>query len=269
MDKNINIACGDCYLENWLNFDYTPHSKYVKKANLTDRIPIFDQQANVVYSSHFIEHLPISCIPKFISECFRVIAPRGIIRLVLPDFEELCRTYIKNREVQDHQKADFLMLEIIDQYARLKPGGKLDDYYEKIYNSKNNEMIDYVKKRTGHVISNKEHIIFYDKLKKIIYNPSRIMNALEYFYIRALIKLLPPSFREQNVSLTNIGEKHLWAYDFYIIQKLLLDSGFCNIQRMSANTSNIQNFPFFPLDIHEDGSPRKGLESMYIEATKP
>jgi hypothetical protein len=36
-----------------------------------------------------------------------------------------------------------------------------------------------------------------------------------------------------------------------------------------ASTSRFEGFPFQPLDLDTDGHPRKGTESMYIEASKP
>jgi hypothetical protein len=58
-------------------------------------------------------------------------------------------------------------------------------------------------------------------------------------------------------------------YDYYSLESLLRQVGFIDVQRMSATTSNIPDFPFQPLDINHDGLPRKGVESMYIEAVKP
>lgn len=28
---NVNLACGQSYIENWVNLDYSPHSNFVKK----------------------------------------------------------------------------------------------------------------------------------------------------------------------------------------------------------------------------------------------
>lgn len=96
-----------------------------------------------------------------------------------------------------------------------------------------------------------------------------IWNRFERFYIRAVLGLLPPAFRKQNVSTATVGERHAWLYDFYSVEKLLRKAGFVEIRRVSPTTSSIPGFPFFPLDVYEDGSPRKGVESMYVEATKP
>lgn len=266
---NINIACGDSYLESWTNLDYSPHSQYVIKANLLNRLPLRDNQASCVYSSHFLEHIPRYLVSDFFSECYRITNQNGKIRLVLPDFEELCKTYLENRQNNNHEKADFLIIEIIDQYARSFSGGELGKYYHSIASSNNVEMIDYINQRTGHLLSSSSpEISKNSKLKVLIKNPKKILSEIESIYCKLLIRLLPNAFRQQNISLTTVGEKHMWAYDFHTVEQLLLNAGFQQVKRMSASTSEIVDFPFFPLDLTEKGLPRKGVESMYIEATK-
>jgi len=58
-------------------------------------------------------------------------------------------------------------------------------------------------------------------------------------------------------------------YDFHSVEQLLKRVGFVNVERVTSSTSNIVDFPFYPLDVTKEGLPRKGLESMYIEAVKP
>ena len=69
--------------------------------------------------------------------------------------------------------------------------------------------------------------------------------------------------------MASVGEKHAWMHDFYGVKKILMEAGFVVIERASAGSSRIPNFPFFPLDANSSGNPRKGVESMYIEALKP
>jgi hypothetical protein len=59
------------------------------------------------------------------------------------------------------------------------------------------------------------------------------------------------------------------VWDFYSLKKKLEAVGFVDVKRVSANTSIIKDFPFYPLDLDDRGQPRKGAESMYIEAIKP
>ena len=81
--------------------------------------------------------------------------------------------------------------------------------------------------------------------------------------------LLPAAFREQNVSLAGVGERHHWIWDFHQLQQALHEAGFLTVQRQTAQTSSIQDFSFYLLDLDQDGLPRKGAESMFVEAKKP
>ncbi len=57
-------------------------------------------------------------------------------------------------------------------------------------------------------------------------------------------------------------------YDFYTIEQLLKQAGFTDVQRMTSSSSNIPDFSLYPLYLTVNELPRKGIESMYIEAIK-
>ena len=77
---------------------------------------------------------------------------------------------------------------------------------------------------------------------------------------------MPKAFKNQNVSLAKIGETHKWLWDYHDIKKRLENAGFTNIIRKKFNESNIKDFPY-ELD-QKDNFPRKGNQSMFIEAKK-
>lgn len=265
----VNIACGDTYLPDWHNFDYAPHSKLVKRANLLGRMPLPDSCADVVYCSHFVEHIPRTRVLPFLSECFRIAKSGATIRLVLPDFEEMCVAYLDYRRTGNHAKADFLILEIIDQCVRLKRGGELREFFGSLDPQKDSDqqMMQFVRHRTGYAIPS-------DGVRRgipgwFLKSPRMWSLALEQIYVRFIVSLLPGAFKRQNVSLATVGERHAWVYDFHTISRMLEAVGFVSVTRKSAHTSGIKGFPCHPLDVASDDMPRKGAESMYIEARKP
>jgi predicted SAM-dependent methyltransferase len=268
----VNIACGNSYVEGWVNLDYVPLSPAVIRANLVGRLPLDDAAADVVYSSHFFEHIPRKRVANFLAECFRVVKPGGVIRLVLPDLDELCREYLRQRDAGAHNKADFVVLEMLDQCVRTEPGGELNSYYENLTRSDEGDMMDYVAIRTGDELSNVVNgtrSSGWRRLMKFLSQPSRIWGRLERIYCRSLASLLPAAFLEQNVSFAGVGERHAWIYDFHTLSGLLEHAGFVFIKKMNFDQSEIEAFPFYPLDIDSAGRPRKGLSSMYVEARKP
>ena len=62
--------------------------------DLSRGIPFPDASVDVVYHSHVLEHLDRDVACGFIQECARVLRPGGLIRVVVPDFERYCRSYL-------------------------------------------------------------------------------------------------------------------------------------------------------------------------------
>ncbi len=128
----INIGCGMTPTEGWLNLDNSLslriasrpllvgaaralgllnkgqsdyidfcRSNRIRWADATRRIPAEEASAQVLYSSHMLEHLDRAEVQAFLKEARRVLAPGGIIRLVVPDIRKLCEAY---REEGDADK---------------------------------------------------------------------------------------------------------------------------------------------------------------------
>lgn len=297
--KKVNLACGGIYVKqnDWTNLDYYSTGDGVIQCDLLSTLPFNQDSISLVYSSHFIEHIPRAKVVPFLSECFRILEPGGTIRLVLPDLEQMCSEYLGKRKQQDHAKADFCVVAMVDQCVRLESGGELGFLY-KFYSQsfdKNIDMVEYIRSFNGEVLrkpQNQGHnnnggfvdtmrpkrsqildstslhkIITLLRKLKLLYNA--IAYRLERYYTRIIVSLLPRAFRTQNVSLAAVGERHHWLWDFYQLQQVLESVGFIEVNRCNFNNSRVTDFPFQPLDMDSDGFPRKGLESMYIEAKKP
>lgn len=268
----LNIGCGDSLIDSdlWLNLDYAPIIPTVKKANLLAKLPCQNNSVKLVYSSHFIEHIPYQKVQGFLGECYRVLEKGGVIRLVLPDLEDICREYLKCRQQGEHEKADFCILELLDQCVRMESDGQMGKYWRALKKNQqeSTEMIAYIKQRTGEDVPNyrwKHYIDRHNFLNKIL---EKILQKIQSARILLFTNLLPSAFRQQNVSYTPVGEKHTWMWDFYTLSNQLKSAGFREIQRVSFDNSGIPDFPLVPLDMNPDGTPRKGHSSMYIEACK-
>lgn len=271
---NVNLGCGPVFVDSpeWINLDFSPSSSAVRQANLLDRLPLANESAQLVYSSHFLEHVPRALVARLLHECLRVLKPGGVVRLVVPDLENLAREYLAMRDKGEHIKANFIVLEMIDQCVRQVSGGELGKLYRQL-NSKpknaNAEMIDYIRLRTGEEFHEKDIVtksVCLEKLGRIV---RALHSRIQRYWIHFCLLLLPAAFRSQNVSLAAVGERHQWIWDFHQIKTELEVAGFTDVQRLNENTSTVPDFPFYPLDIDNQGLPRKGGESMYIEARKP
>ena len=72
-----------------------------------------------VYASHILEHLGyLEEIPAALAEMFRILKPRGRLRISVPDFDVLCRLYMN----PEHRMGDTWKI------VRIIYGGQVDPY---------------------------------------------------------------------------------------------------------------------------------------------
>ncbi len=127
----LNIGCGSRIHPEWINVDKCPAHPSVKFCDVEQGLPFSDCAFDVVYHSHVIEHLEVNIARSFIKECFRVLKPKGILRVVVPDLEKIVLCYIDTLtrvgrgEVSARADYDWIMLELYDQVVRNSSGGQM------------------------------------------------------------------------------------------------------------------------------------------------
>jgi len=70
--------------------------------NLSKGIPFESNSVDVVYHSHLLEHLDRPVADSFLLECKRALKPGGVLRIVEPDLEFLCREYMSHITISEH-----------------------------------------------------------------------------------------------------------------------------------------------------------------------
>jgi SAM-dependent methyltransferase len=270
----LNVACGVYYINdsNWINVDWEANSSEVVQQNLLSPLNFNDNSFDFIYCSHFIEHIPAESANRFLSECNRLLRRNGVIRLVTPDFEKTCQEYLSQSRLGLKLNAEYVKFALIDQLVRTKPGGNVQLWRARA--SSNLELREFINHWTGyfskasHTFSAIEPAAVGNRqsLTKNFFVPRLIKRRLIWTYCNFIVYLLPKWFRQQHVSLCRPGEKHLYIHDFSSIKSILEDSGFHDVTRVSASTTNSGRTDFLALDLDEAGKPRKGAESMYIEA---
>ncbi|NJO92834.1 MAG: methyltransferase domain-containing protein [Chloroflexia bacterium] len=134
MKTYLNLGCGSRLHKEWTNIDFVSNNEHVKAHNLLQGIPFNDETFQVVYHSHVLEHFTKTDGEKFIQACFRVLKKGGIIRIAVPNLEQIAREYLKNMELalkgETHAQHDYnwIMLEMYDQVVRSKSGGDMAAY---------------------------------------------------------------------------------------------------------------------------------------------
>ncbi len=121
----INLGCGAQVVEGWVNVDYALGAKIAKVPafrvvnsrlhlfnlnwddriflhDLTTRFPWQDSTVEAAYSSHTLEHMSRDDGRRFVSECFRVLRPGAVLRIVIPDLRAVVDRYLTGELVAEH-----------------------------------------------------------------------------------------------------------------------------------------------------------------------
>ncbi|MGY6529569.1 MAG: TylF/MycF/NovP-related O-methyltransferase [Cyanobacterium sp.] len=243
--KFLNLGCGNHFNPNWTNVDFTSTGEGVIAHNLRQGIPFPDRTFEVVYHSHILEHFPKNEAQSFLQECYRVLESQGIIRVVIPDLEQIARLYLQSLEnaLQGSEEAtnnyDWIMLEMYDQVVRNESGGEMKKYLAQ------------------NPLPNEQFII-----ERLGVEGEQMINQLrgKNFSNSALNPTQIGYFRES-------GEIHQWMYDRFSLSRLLAKVGFIDIKICQANESRIPNFNSYYLDVLPDGRVRKS-DSLFMEGIK-
>ena len=73
-----------------------PWSPSILIRDVRKPLPFSDGSVSAVYSSHVLEHLYREEGQRLIAESFRVLAPGGILRIVVPDLRAIVEEYLGN-----------------------------------------------------------------------------------------------------------------------------------------------------------------------------
>ena len=278
--KMLNFACGARIHTDWENIDFSPIDARVKKVNLLGRLPYPDNYFDCAYSSHFLEHLTPAHAHNILTEIKRVLKPHAILRIVVPDLENLCRAYLETLErlclavkaggvepTQLEFQHHWLMIELLDQMTRVKSGGEMLKCFMAIQQTQNIQYAQYIKTRVGEDLLAPHQSTRVPITKKITFD--KISNKILGYYLKFLRLCVPRSLRDEVFISTSIGERHKWMYDRFSLPKLLQEIGFINTQVLDYQTSQIKDFGIYYLDSNPDNTPYKGASSIYVESQKP
>lgn len=86
----LHLGSGNSRLEGWVNIDMPPAELAM---NLGWGLPFDDGSADYVFLSHVFEHLYREEALGLLREARRVLAPGGVLRVVVPDIEQCIRAY--------------------------------------------------------------------------------------------------------------------------------------------------------------------------------
>jgi predicted SAM-dependent methyltransferase len=274
--KRLNVGCGLTFNPEWINIDIVSSSPHVKACDLRRGIPYADAYFDVCYHSHVLEHLTQDQAQNLLAECWRVLKPQGILRVVVPNLEDIARTYLQALEqveagqVDAIPNYDWMMLELYDQAVRNTPEGEMGTYLKnpKLPNP------EFVLSRIGDEAAHTWELAtlpqpsLWSKLQSKslpwLWQKCRTMLAE---HIVALVAGKPSAQAFTAGVFRDSGEIHQWMYDRFSLRRLLEQSGFVEVRMCRADQSQIENFSESGLDMVE-GRVRKP-DSLYMEGKKP
>lgn len=82
----LNLGCGPSILEGFLNVD-------LRNADICHDLscmpwPWANESASTILASHILEHFDREAGVKFLQECYRILAPGGMLRIAVPDMDK-------------------------------------------------------------------------------------------------------------------------------------------------------------------------------------
>lgn len=274
----LNVGCGGRFHPAWVNVDAVPASPEVQAVDVRAGLPFGDGEFAVVYSSHVLEHLDVNEAAGLLKQMHRVLAPGGIVRIVVPDLEAIAREYLRILGAlrggirAAEAEYDWIMLELLDQVARDRTGGDMARHLASAEPSSRG----YILSRIGSEAQrawNAGQRPLRDRLWERIRHRGTgwLFRQARTRAAGVLIGLVGgPAAR--SAYLTGIfrqsGEVHRWMYDSFSLARLLARAGFVDPRVCAATESGIAGFAAYRLDVDERGHVCKP-DSLFMEARRP
>lgn len=282
MIKALNLGCGQRFNLSWTNLNFNSTHPSVIAHDLNQGIPFPDNTFDLVYHSHVLEHFPKSEAEPFIKECYRVLCPQGILRVAVPDLEQIAKLYLHSLERASNgfeeweQNYQWMLLEMYDQTVRNKPGGEMKIFLSR----KEISNQEFVIKRCGSEITNiilsaqkqidSQKPLSENWIAKLIKHFYRLLRYSDYRHqliLKAILSQKELEFLKIG-RFRQSGEVHQWMYDRFSLQRLLKQCGFVDVLQRTATESYVPNWSSFNLDTEPDGSIYKP-DSIFMEGIKP
>jgi len=97
LENYINLGSGLKKIDDCINIDFFSFSdKADYEADFRYPLKIDDDSVDGIFTEHVLEHLTYDQVERLIKECYRILKPGGIIRIIVPDVSIFIEKYCLN-----------------------------------------------------------------------------------------------------------------------------------------------------------------------------
>ena len=98
--SKLHLGCGKRYLPGYIHIDYSSYEHIDYKKPIYPLPFINNSSVDEIYCSHALEYFDYSEGRKVLNEWKRCLSKGGILRLSVPDFDQLIKVYLqKNSDI--------------------------------------------------------------------------------------------------------------------------------------------------------------------------
>lgn len=254
----LNLGCGRRRHPEWTNADLVPSGPDVLAVDLRQPLPFAAASFTAVYAAHVVEHLDPTEAHALLGEAARVLAPGGVVRIVVPDLEGIVRAYLTSLDAicdgdgESRWRHRWMTVELLDQLVRSRSGGAMRRWWscEEI------PCRDLIEMRLGAEATSAMESLAAER---------RATNATPVD--PATVLRGPPVGPREAAKFAARGERHRWMYDRVSLADLLCDAGFSEPRVVGPTDSAIPGFAGYELDADAAGRPHKP-DSLFMEGMR-
>lgn len=95
----LHIGCGKKYLPGYKHLDVIPYEHVDFECDARKLDIIANESVTEIYACHILEHIERGEVVGVLREWYRVLKPKGIIRIAVPDFEAVVHEYLIGKDL--------------------------------------------------------------------------------------------------------------------------------------------------------------------------
>jgi len=97
----LHLGCGKRFLDGFIHVDLADYEHIDIKTNVDNLSIIKNETVDEIYASHVLEYFDRDEVVEVLNEWRRVLVKNGILRIAVPDFEQLLKIYNQTSRLSD------------------------------------------------------------------------------------------------------------------------------------------------------------------------